>query len=77
MFVQVWLESGAVGAVLAALLLLAVLRSAARLGNPGVAVMTAALLVSAVSFGAWQSWWLAVVWMLAAMACATATAAEA
>jgi O-antigen ligase len=77
MFVQVWLEAGAVGAVLAALLLLAVLRSAARLGNPGVAVMTAALLVSAVSFGAWQSWWLAVVWMLAAMACATATAAEA
>ena len=70
MFIHVWLELGGVGAVLAALLLLAVSRAVARRGVPAVATMGAALLVSATSFGAWQSWWLAVVWLLAVLASA-------
>lgn len=67
LFVQVWLELGAIGALLVGGLLLAVARSAARTSAEAVAAMGAAVVISAASFGAWQSWWLAVVWMLAAM----------
>lgn len=62
---QVWLELGAVGAAIVLVLLLAVIRAidrniedrvrrAAALG-----ALTTGLVVANISFGIWQSWWLA------------------
>ncbi len=75
---QWWLELGAVGALLFAVLL-------ARLGpvavgpgrSPVQAVCVGALLagvtvISSVSFGFWQSWWQCTMWLLAAWATALA-----
>lgn len=61
---QVWLELGLVGAVILLGLLLAVVRAVAlgvddRSKRAGaLAMMTTALTVASLSFGAWQSWWL-------------------
>jgi hypothetical protein len=62
-FLQIWLELGAVGVVLAAIPPLLALRAiggwpldAARLGTAGFA---ASLIVAGLAFGIWQSWWMA------------------
>lgn len=68
-WLQIWLELGGVGAVLAALLLG---RFAGRLGGgraprdgmaAAAAALVAGLVVSSVSFGIWQSWWLSCLWI--------------
>ena len=73
--VQVWAELGAVGALLAALILLLALRSLSRLPAlalaPSLALMAAAAAVSIVGHGAWQGWWpaaigAAIVWLRSA-----------
>jgi len=75
---QVWLELGLVGALLASALILLVLRAivAATEGNGRVLSLTAFAAVFAVlnvSFGAWQSWWLCLMLILAAAERATLT----
>ena len=64
-FLQVWLELGAVGAVIVAAGLVAMLRAVgcwpadmARFILPGYA---AGLIVAALAFGIWQSWWMATI----------------
>ena len=62
---QIWLELGLPGVLLFAALWLGLLRRAASQADrlrraTSVAAMTAYLVISAVSFGVWQSWWLAV-----------------
>lgn len=66
---QVWLELGAVGALVAALLLFTVvahlaadgLSSAAR--AVGLAALAAAAVEVSLSYGIWQSWWVAALWL--------------
>jgi exopolysaccharide production protein ExoQ len=71
-FLQLWLELGIAGATLGALLSgLAVYKSgnASRPGLPRAAAQaacTAAIIVFSLSYGAWQSWWVAALWFLAA-----------
>lgn len=70
---QVWLELGAVGAVLAAVIWgLAISRLARpRAEMAAVAVVAATtvyLLFSALNFGAWQEWWLAMGALIASLA---------
>jgi exopolysaccharide production protein ExoQ len=69
--VQIWTELGAVGAVLAVVVLLLTLRALGRFGPPNFAPMlalaAAIAAVSLVGHGAWQGWWpaaigTAVVW---------------
>lgn len=64
---QVWLETGMVGAVILIGLLLSVVRAVAIGGATAgaraaaLAQLTTTLTIGAVSFGAWQSWWLAAI----------------
>jgi O-antigen ligase len=69
---QMWLETGAVGAVLVAGLIAALAaggagwrRGAARAG--AMTTLAAALGVAAVGYGAWQAWWVASLWLTAAL----------
>jgi len=69
---QVWLELGAIGAVLlATTLALAVRRLYAR-ARDGAAVLAAtawgltATIIACLSYGLWQSWWLGALWLSAA-----------
>jgi len=70
---QIWLELGFPGVLLAALVLAAVLLAIARLpGASGerafaLATLAAALLVASFSFGIWQNWWMAVLWLVGAL----------
>ncbi|MFQ5953580.1 MAG: O-antigen ligase family protein [Kiloniellales bacterium] len=71
---QVWLELGLPGAVLltaiVALLLLGIERysvSRAALAS-GVAVFATFGVIAGLSYGIWQSWWLATAWLIAAYA---------
>jgi exopolysaccharide production protein ExoQ len=64
-FLQVWLETGAVGAIIVLAILLAALRattywpaSVARFALPGYA---AGLVIAGLAFGIWQSWWMATI----------------
>jgi exopolysaccharide production protein ExoQ len=64
-FLQVWLETGAVGAIIVVAILLAALKgtaywpaSVARFTLPGYA---AGLVVAGLAFGIWQSWWMATI----------------
>lgn len=64
-FLQVWLELGGIGAAALAVLLLAVAGALARWREAFTAACGAGLLVSALvianlSFGVWQTWWMAV-----------------
>lgn len=70
---QIWLELGAVGALAAAVLLAWLARKTA--GPPGrqamsVATLVTALMVASLSYGIWQGWWVATLWLLAALAAA-------
>jgi O-antigen ligase len=64
-FLQVWLETGAVGAMIMVAILLSALRattywpaSVARFTLPGYA---AGLVIAGLAFGIWQSWWMATI----------------
>ncbi len=62
-FLQVWLELGAIGALFAAAALLAVVREVARtegavLRFSSAGALTAAIAFSGLSYSPWQSWWL-------------------
>ena len=75
---QLWLELGAVGALLgaAAAVLAARAAAAARLDMPArlgaVAALCAALAICATGFGMWQGWWMGSLWIVAALIRATA-----
>jgi O-antigen ligase len=74
---QVWLDLGLPGALATVALLLAGLRaiSTARIAESGraglLAMFVSALLVACGSFGIWQSWWYAAIWLISAIAVAT------
>ena len=62
--VQVWLELGALGALIAAASVWRAFRSVAALRSPVrraalSATLSAGFVVANLSYGAWQSWWLA------------------
>ncbi len=65
---QLWLELGIVGALLGAALVAAVLRRLAAPDLPpfaraaGLAAVAAAALEVSLSYGLWQSWWVAALW---------------
>jgi exopolysaccharide production protein ExoQ len=65
---QVWLELGLVGALLAATFGFLILW---RLEPVGLAVAVSALVFDYLSFGAWQSWWIAAVFIAAAFTAGT------
>ena len=81
MALQVWLELGVVGAVLAAAFWALVFAGCAQLaradralGAAAAASATAYLVIGALSFGAWQEWWLALGALAAAVVGWSATA---
>jgi O-antigen ligase len=63
---QWWLELGLVGAVLGAVLAAFLWRQAARAGAFPLALVAAAMPPLLLSFGIWQSWWLATLFLVAA-----------
>ena len=69
---QVWLEMGAVGAVILLVLLLCVVRAIdrhvpERTGRAtALGLLTTTLCIGSISFGAWQSWWLTSILLAAA-----------
>lgn len=69
---QLWLELGVPGAVLGAALLVTILIAIARSRAPpedratATAMVMSALVMVGLSYGIWQSWWLAALWMTAA-----------
>jgi O-antigen ligase len=76
---QWWLELGVLGGLLLATGLWGLVRWLGRdsiLGRDGRAAlsaqMVAGIVVSAVSYGAWQSWWLASLWVAMALGMAVA-----
>ena len=60
---QLWLELGGIGAVLAAVLLLALVPPLAAAGGAGAAMLAAGFFFASVSYGLWQSWWQAALWL--------------
>ena len=73
-FLQVWLDLGLVGAVAAAALLWFCARPCA-VGPPGVracrfGLLATAVTVASLSYGVWQSWWVATLFITAALAVA-------
>lgn len=77
---QLWLELGLPGAILAGAMVAGLLLLAARHPDGRVAraaslaTMTGVIAISAMSFSMWQSWWLAVVWLAAMLLAAAAPA---
>ncbi|MHA1566032.1 MAG: O-antigen ligase family protein, partial [Alphaproteobacteria bacterium] len=75
---QIWVELGLPGALLAVLLLLWAIRSVlTRIpGKPETAICLAAIasatVGAALSFGIWQGWWQATLWLTAALTLALA-----
>ncbi len=71
---QIWLELGAPGAALAALLVLAVGGSVRRLSRGGqasnAAALFGALTIAGLSFGIWQNWWMAALGLIAVVSTA-------
>lgn len=69
---QVWLELGAIGAVLLATTLALAVRRLYRLARDPAAVLAAtawgltATIIACLSYGLWQSWWLGALWLSAA-----------
>lgn len=66
---QWWLELGAVGATLGLTILLTIITVLQPLPTPyraiSLGLLTQAVTVAFISFGAWQAWWLAVLWLIA------------
>ena len=79
---QLWLELGVPGVLLAAILMVGLLLLAGR--HPAgpmaraasLATITGVIAIAAMSFSMWQSWWLAVVWLAAMLLTAAAPAPE-
>lgn len=74
-FLQIWLELGFVGAALAAVALLAVVREVARtegallrFGSAGA--LASSIAFSGLSYSPWQSWWLCTMMFALALLCA-------
>ena len=75
---QVWLELGGIGIVLVALFLwLSLGRVMVWIGRPVApyvaAVVAGSFIISNVSYGLWQSWWLSTIWLCAALLTAIAS----
>ena len=71
--VQIWLETGLIGAILFAAGLLSVLRRVGRDrvdANVRITTFAAGFTIACISYGAWQSWWVSVVLITSAMAAA-------
>ncbi|MEE1613564.1 O-antigen ligase family protein [Microvirga sp. CF3016] len=70
-FLQVWVELGAVGALLLSLLVLWVLRCLAgapdKIRRVGLITLMSASAIALVSHGAWQGWWISAVALAAAL----------
>jgi O-antigen ligase len=68
---QVWLELGGIGALIAAALAWSLGGAAARSRCPPAAAgaLASAAVTAMLSFGAWQAWWIAAM-LLAAAVCA-------
>ncbi|MBL6931626.1 MAG: O-antigen ligase family protein [Rhodospirillales bacterium] len=68
---QVWLELGGLGATLYTAILLVLVRLVGRSnsfqGAVGLGTLTTAIFISFTAYGAWQSWWQATLWMVAAV----------
>jgi O-antigen ligase len=69
---QIWLELGLPGAIIAAVIVTLVLRRLAAFEPRGPAAMANAtfaafVTVAVISFGIWQNWWLMLAWIAAAM----------
>ncbi|MEK9677948.1 MAG: O-antigen ligase family protein [Rhodospirillaceae bacterium] len=57
---QIWLELGLIGALIAGLTAFAVIwRGAERAGSLGLGLIAGILIFDLLSFGAWQNWWIA------------------
>jgi len=71
---QIWLELGAPGAALAALLVLVMGAAVRRLSRAGqasnAAALFGALTVAGLSFGIWQNWWMAALGLIAVVSTA-------
>ena len=71
---QLWLELGAVGAVIgAAIAIVALLHATSPAHGRGTrigmtAATAAALTVAATAYGIWQGWWMSALWLIAALA---------
>jgi O-antigen ligase len=68
---QWWLELGGIGAGLGLAVLLTLVTLLQKLDPPhravGFGLLVQGVLVSFISFGAWQSWWFATLWLLATL----------
>ena len=70
---QIWLELGLIGASLAAILICFIIRAISKIGPRqfdsavGYGALGGALLVASVSFGAWQSWWVCTLLIIASI----------
>ena len=71
--IQAWLELGVLGAVLGAALAVIALFAVLRHGGSAAygALVVTAMVIFGMSFGVWQSWWLATLWMMTALAAGT------
>jgi O-antigen ligase len=69
---QIWLELGAVGAAITALLAWFLGVAASRAPSPAAATgaLVSASVTAMLSFGAWQAWWIAAMLLAAVAACA-------
>ena len=77
-FLQIWLELGLVGTILATVLVVALLKSI-LFDNPRPAdrafvggTYVATFVLFQLSFGVWQSWWIGLLWLIAAITVAAA-----
>ncbi len=81
-FLQFWLELGVIGATLGALLAVFAVHRAGSKSQPGLpraaalATTVAALVVFSLSYGAWQSWWISILWITAATIIAVNTSGK-
>ena len=77
---QVWVELGAVGALIAALITMVPLARLAGRNLPsldraaGLASLAAAAVEVSLSYGVWQSWWVAALWLAAGFVAAARAA---
>ncbi len=73
---QIWLELGAIGAALAAAVAIVAWAAATdprlepRARIAGAATVAASLAVASIGYGIWQGWWMASLWLTAAIAAA-------
>jgi len=68
---QIWAELGGVGALLLVLLCLSIRRAMTQLRNPqecaiGTSIFMCAFVIICVSYGIWQSWWIAALLLVSA-----------